>query len=253
MIHCLICRQTSQCYKCQIQELKQENTALRNELARFHTIENDALQLKYWQSQEIINTFTQSKMKIPFEYKSKLSNAYFITITFDPNKFGVAQLEDERKQYILYSLYKCIKSELLTEVYGCFEYHKNGLVHAHAILITGYPKEIQQKLHPLYTDNTKNKVVIQIDKAKHPQAQQYIEKESTHYFHYINDIIRELNDEGKPRRPEAEDAVFKPMGVERPATKLVLSRVVGSARSDDFTCLSPKDLEIRKKYIEKSI
>lgn len=239
MIHCLICHDTSQCFKCQIQELKEENSSLRKELARFHAIENDALKLQYWQQQEITNLFTQSKIKIPFEYKSKLSNAYFITITFDPNKFGVVQLEDERKQYILYSLYKCIKSKLLTELYGCFEYHKNGLIHTHAILITGYPTEIKHKLHPLYTDNTKNTVVIQIDKAKHPQAQQYIEKESTHYYYYSHFSRSE-------EVPKVNETVN--LAAEREeCPKAPLPRI------SDYTCLSPKDLEIRKKYLEKNI
>lgn len=243
MIHCIICSQTSQCFKCQIAQLKQENADLRKELARFHSITNEKLQLKYWQQQEITNTFIQSKTKIPFEYKDKLSNAYFITITFDPNKFGVEQLDDERKQYILYSLYKCIKSEMITELYGSFEYHKNGLIHSHAIAITGYHKELYDKLQPLYTDNSHNKYAIQIGKAKHPQAQQYIEKESTHYYYF--------NSHFSPSEGEEVPKVYE--SVPRSEASSTQSKAnVSLPRSFDFNPIK-YDYEKYKKNIKKTI
>lgn len=142
----------------------------------------ELLDLKYYQKMDIRNTFSENTLPFVFDYESKLSNAYFITITFDPNKFGVKENTDLRKDYILYQLTKLKQKELYTDCYGCFEYHKNGIVHSHLIMITNYPKEIKQLLKSKFTDNVHNKVVIQLDKAKFPQAQQYIEKESEHYY-----------------------------------------------------------------------
>lgn len=247
MIHCLICKDTSPCYKCQIAHLKRENADLRNELTRLHGITNEKLQLKYWQQQEITNTFIQSKTKIKFDYKSKLSNAYFYTITFDPNKFGVEPLEDERKQYILYTLYKTIKSELLTEVYGSFEYHKNGLIHTHFIAITGYPDEIYQKLKPLYTDNPHNRIALTYGKAKYPQAQQYIEKESTHYYYF------KYKESGTAKLTEV-NSVHKAVALENleEYTKVFeMEGVPSPSGLMEYTCLNPNDRNLIKKYLEK--
>lgn len=213
---CAICAGTSTlCYKCQIDKLTQEVHELREELTRLYAIKSEELKLKYHQLQDIETNIKQRNTPFNFEYESKLSNSYFCTITFDPNRFGVESQEEDRKNYILYHLLNLMNNELFTECYGSFEYHKNGIIHAHTIIITGYPNELKRSLKPLFTNNPNNRVAIQLDKAKYPQAKQYIDKESNHYFYMSriihNNIIaskaercqrRLVTDEGREREVE---------------------------------------------------
>jgi len=182
---CSICSGTSTlCYKCQVNKLTQEVHELREELTRLYAIKSDELKLKYYQLQDLQN-IKQRNTPFHFEYESKLSNSYFCTITFDPNRFGVESQEEDRKNYILYHLYNLMtKLHYITELYGSFEYHKNGIIHAHTIIVTGYPEDVKKYLKSQFTNNPNNRVAIQLDKAKYPQAKEYIDKESNHYFYY---------------------------------------------------------------------
>lgn len=186
-VNCVQCHDSNiKCYRCQIRQLKAENLSLKQELQKYYLIDNEQLSLTRYQQQDIDNNFIQQSTPLDYDYKDKLSNEYFITITFDPSKFGLQPYESERKDYILYQLTRLRNKDLFTDCYGCFEYHKNGIIHTHLIMNTAFPKEIYQILKSKFTDNSHNKVVLQIDKAKWPQAKDYINKESDHYYYTYN-------------------------------------------------------------------
>lgn len=183
---CPLCSSSShKCYRCRIKQLEEENRELRQELIKLTFTPPESFDIDYSVRMDIHNFVLRSTEAMDFEYIDKLSHAYFITITFDPAKFGCQQYEKQRKNYILAQLLELRKEDKYTECYGCFEYHDNGIVHSHLIMITAYPKYVYRFLKSKFTDNSKNKVVIQVDKAKYPQAKQYIEKESSDYY-YIN-------------------------------------------------------------------
>lgn len=187
---CAVCSSSNlQCWKCERISLKQEIISLKSELSKYNQdkLESLILTSKYKQLMTKVNLgeFHQSDNNNTFEYKSRLSLSHFLTITFDPVKFGFQPNEYERKNYILSRLCRLVKDELIKEVYGSFERHKNGIIHAHCIIIAQQEdkKEIKQYLHDQFTDNPYNRIVIDMGPAKYPQAMDYINKESDHYFH----------------------------------------------------------------------
>lgn len=121
---------------------------------------------------------------ISFDFSNKLSNSFFVTLTFDPNKFGVQPFEHERKQYLKYQFSELLKLELIQSVYGSIEYHANGIPHCHAVIIMppSNQKIVYRILKEAMTDNKRNRVSVQLDSAKWPNAIKYIEKESEEYF-----------------------------------------------------------------------
>jgi len=196
---CVKCYNTPQCLQCENKQLKNDNLQLTQQLGKLLMIQPEEFDLKYYHKMDIKKHFKrQSTPFKEFEYKSKLTNASFFTITFDPSKFGTQPFEDERKEYILHALTKSIKTEYFTEICGCFEYHKNGIVHAHFIVITAFRQQLKDCLIPYFTNNKRNLKCIDAGPAKYPQAMDYLTKESTDYFyhHYIN------------RGPELETALF---------------------------------------------
>lgn len=183
---CPLCYNSSiKCSSCEIKHLKRELASVREELVRLSIDRIEMLHLKYYQRLDVLKYAHRSVVPHKFEYESKLSNSYFFTMTFDPVKFGLHPYESERKEYILYTLIKQLKHQLFTECWGSFEYHKNGIIHTHCIIVTGSVNELYRKLQPMYTDKLQNKYAVTFGKAKYPQAEDYITKESTCYY-YIN-------------------------------------------------------------------
>ena len=181
-VNCVICKGSIQCNRCTITQLRQENQALKKELSTYYIDKSELLQLKYYEELQLRKYIQQSASPYEFEYKDKLSNAHFITLTFDPAKFGLQEYRSQRMDYISYQLTSLLQQQLTTSFYGCFENHKNGIIHAHLIMITAFPKEVFKQLKKSLTDNQYNKVCVDIGPAKYPQAKEYIEKESTDYF-----------------------------------------------------------------------
>lgn len=215
--YCVICRNSTQCFRCEIKELKQQILDLKSKIIKYESDCSEQLALHYYNKVEIRKTFSEKQMKFVFDYENKLSNAYFITITFDPNKFGVKELTDMRKDYILHQLTKLYQKEMYSDCYGCFEHHKNGIIHSHLIMITAFPKEVRAYLKSKFTDNVHNKVVIQLDKAKYPQAAEYIEKESVHYYK-IKENKEKLTSTTKTREREERNARGMSSSQEDPQT-----------------------------------
>jgi len=128
--------------------------------------------------------FERSSEPIWFDYLPWLSQAYFITLTFDPARFGVSNHTDAQKDYLLTVICQLFEKELALSVYGCFEFCKTGAVHTHMILQTNQINDVKKFCKSKLTFNAYNKHAVDVGNAKHPQAQQYIEKESVDYYTY---------------------------------------------------------------------
>jgi hypothetical protein len=185
-MQCPVCCDSSvKCSKCEIKYLKNEVNTLRRELSKYYTSDITKFTPNFTDKFNSTNFITRRQCT-PFEYnyETELSNSFFITITFDPAKFGLYPYEAERKQYIINSLYKIMKDDLIKKCYGCFEYHNNGIIHSHLIanIAPDDAKLVKRKLKEQFTDNLNNKIVVDIGKAKFPNAKEYIEKESEDYY-----------------------------------------------------------------------
>ncbi len=190
---CAVCASSNlQCWRCERISLKFEIANLKAELSKYYLIDNEKLQIEHFEKQlsmeyntyRLAVPFHKDQINRHFDYQNWLSTAYFITITFDPAKFGMQPYPTERKEYILHKFYRLMRKDLVKKVYGSFEFHKNGIIHCHAIINAQNEdiSKIKKELKPYFTDNMYNKIVIDIGPAKYPQAMEYIEKESEDYF-----------------------------------------------------------------------
>lgn len=185
MTSCAICHHSTQCYKCEIFDLKVKVRQLQSELSRYYTSDVEKLNLTYSDKQDYANFIVMRCDKpINFDYKDELSTSHFVTITFDPARFGMQPFDEERKEYIIHKLTSLMNKQLIKKCYGSFERHKNGIIHSHLIINAQQEdiKKIKQLLKSYFTDNPYNKIVIDIGPAKYPQAKDYIEKESDDYY-----------------------------------------------------------------------
>lgn len=198
MTTCVVCAGTTQCNRCIITDLRKRVKELEQQLQKYNTEIPDCLMISPLRLSKINYLFYRSTKPLEFEYKNDLKNALFITLTFDPNKFGIQPLIEERKNYILHSIRRLYKTGLIVSVYGSFEFHKSGMIHSHFIAIKKLyvdEKDIYRELRSMFTDNPHNKCAVTIYPAKFPQAKEYIEKESTDYYsiyekhNHLDDII----------------------------------------------------------------
>lgn len=100
----------------------------------------------------------------------------FITLTYDPKKFGYSNSENIQKEYFLAKIYPYIKDK---QFYGCFEHHQNGNLHMHFILkeTEEYCKIMKKEIRRYFTDDTRNRSFMDIGTAKYKLAIRYINKE----------------------------------------------------------------------------
>lgn len=163
---------------------------LKNEL-KYHKKETCKLlrlNRNFFELFDIENTY------LPIGYIGDINEYRFLTITFDPEKFGLYNNKTEEQNYILATLYRLILNNEIKQLTGSFEYQKNGTTHAHIIIrTTRGDKEIEDFLRPFYTDRENNKYAIKCLPAKFPSVEDYIQKESTEYFRY--DMNKGLYDE----------------------------------------------------------
>lgn len=245
-ISCVICKGSSQCLKCENKQLKNQLEELSQELLKFYTTDTlNKLYLSSYQMSGVKQLFQISEKPMVFEYKHYICQSYFLTLTFDPARFGLAPYPEQRIDYILYHMYKCCKYVFIKGLYGCFEHHKNGIVHSHMIIITEEKEQVYKYLHKQFTDNPHNKIAVHIDKAKHPQAKQYIEKESIYYFKYEGGMTR-----ASPDAP-SQGGTPLPVGGECPKGDSRSSESLG--KGTPYTTLSLNDKKIIEKYLKKNI
>ena len=175
-----------------IKELIIENTQLKKDNLYYRNIElqligddNDRFKLIYLQSDD----------PMAFDdYKIKNSELYFMTITFDPERFDnlIFTTSEQQKKYILYSLYKF--TDHINFMYGCFEKHQNGIIHSHILINFNDYKEFNEKyfkqLKSRFTRNLRNKYTIDIEPVKAlDKVLQYIDfgdKVKYGFFIYYN-------------------------------------------------------------------
>jgi len=125
------------------------------------------------------------------DYKIKQNLLYFMTITFDPERFDnlIFTSEDQQKDYILKSLYEF--RHYINFIYGCFEKHQNGIIHTHMIINFNDYKEFKEKyfnkLKSKFTRNLRNKYTIDIEAVRDlDKVLQYIDYgEKVKYGFYI--------------------------------------------------------------------
>lgn len=130
-------------------------------------------------SQKMYHTDLQ---EVNIQYKA-------LTITYDHKKFPqlIITPRNHQQNYIEKVLSICIRDELFTGVYGCFELQGNGTVHGHFI-IPYYANENQlyEKLVPYFTDKVHPKqYAIKIKDVDDIAGWfTYMHKESKDYIEY---------------------------------------------------------------------
>jgi len=115
-----------------IKELINENTQLKKDNLFYRNIE---IQLLHEDNQSYKLIYQRDESPMAFDdYKIKHNLLYFMTITYDPERFDnlIFTSEEQQKEYILYSLYKFRNQ--INFIYGCFEKQTNGIIHAHLLI-----------------------------------------------------------------------------------------------------------------------
>lgn len=106
----------------------------------------------------------------------------FVTLTFDPARFGVDNDPAHEALYILKVLTNGIKEEYIFQLYGCFERQRSGVVHSHCLIKTGDEIKLLRYLKRNFTNNPRNNKAVDAPPAKHPQALEYINKTCPYGF-----------------------------------------------------------------------
>jgi len=188
-MHCAICSGSSSCFSCQIKELKS-------------IIQQQAIELRHWKGESCKLLQCKKDYRLFFEISSNFlrpnyigenTEYKFITITFDPKKFGLFNVKSDEQNYILKQLLKCIKANQIKSLAGCFEYQKNGTTHAHLIArVTCSNTTLEDTLKMKFTDDTKNKYAVKVeDPNSFKNIENYLQKESIEFFRY--DIAASLD------------------------------------------------------------
>lgn len=175
---------------------------LENQLHFIYSVGHEDLELSYDKIQKIDKYIDQRKCykTLPEFNWLPIPHFKFITITFDPQRFGINNDPDKEKNYILWHLTRIQKQQWCTTYSGCFEKQKNGTIHAHLIMGTNYEIEVYKYLKKQFTNNPNNRVAIRIDPAK-TKAMEYIRKESDHYFQSKRIVNFDKTELSKPFEP----------------------------------------------------
>jgi len=188
MSSCAVCRDMSQCYKCQIVDLKKQVLALKIEL-KHNSKESNKQLIK----PDATKHFELDNKFLPIRYYGLQADYGFLTITYDSAKFGLFNLVKDEQNYIFYVLNKAIEDGYIVQLTGCFEYQKNTTTHAHLIIKSDYNnQQIEDYFRPYFTDDKKNKYAIKCYTLQKTKCESYLVKESTEYYRY--DPLRGLDD-----------------------------------------------------------
>lgn len=232
--HCVVCKHSSQCYKCQIKDLKSTIEKLTYELSYLRKGSNSLLVLKddYSKHFETDNKF------LPINYYGEMSDYQFLTITFDPQKFGLFNQPKDEQNYIFKYLTKSINKGFIKQLTGCFEYQKNGTTHAHIIIHTNYkPKEIEDHFRPSFTDDLKNRYAIKCYPLQKEKCEAYLQKESTEYYRY------DLSFDDMP-----EAGIFADCKSKCTATLKQIAQILEQYKKEQEINYKKFEKDIRKRY-----
>uniref|UniRef100_UPI0040480A85 hypothetical protein n=1 Tax=Rheinheimera sp. TaxID=1869214 RepID=UPI0040480A85 len=133
-VTCIICSTCSPCTRCIIKQLQLDNHKLKLQLQYYKKDIPEILTI----NSDYKKHFETSSFYLPFS-ESTYTNSHdfkFITITFDPSKFGLYNQDEPQKQYIYRSFHNALERFIINRITGCFEYQKNGSIHAHALIRT---------------------------------------------------------------------------------------------------------------------
>lgn len=180
--NCVVCAGSVQCLKCENFELKAEIRALRQEILKYNMDKSEVFQVSRHAEIEIYSKVLRYQHPIEafnLPTDDSIIKWRFLTLTFDPLKFGIQPYEQDRKAYILYKLLRSVHKNIIDDFYGCFEYHESGLIHAHMVINTDYnDKFIEDYFQPEFTDNRRNKRAVKCLPAK-TTVLDYIHKVNT--------------------------------------------------------------------------
>lgn len=191
---CLCRSRNDPCLECQIIELKIENKLLKEKLVYLNGDSSKSLDIpSYFPLNKYIDIY-------PSDVNHYINNnnetlffplecSYFITITFDPDKFGHYNDNNKEEDYILYILAKLYKDEIIKNFYGCFEKHKSGTIHSHLIANIYDISKFRTLIKKSFTNNARNMRAIDIGTYKLKKSIDYINKEEDYKKYYSNSNI----------------------------------------------------------------
>lgn len=194
LIQCPACYSSdyNPCYKCQIAQLKKDNHQLKVQLQYYTKSIPEILTI----NSDYKKHFDTSTFFLDFKNPINKSDYKFITITLDPSKFGLFNQDEPQMNYIFRSLYNAINKSIITQLIGCFEYQKNGSIHAHAIIKSKLTtQEIDAYFAPQFTDITKKQFAIKTEIIRNlTNVENYLKKESNSFYRYDKSIKNTLKE-----------------------------------------------------------
>lgn len=136
-------------------------------------------------NKKFINRYIQ-RQTIPLEFPAIEINEreyIFYTLTFDPDKFGVNNQPEDEKNYLLFLITQLISQQMISSIYGSFEYQKNGAIHAHFISKFEDYGLIHNHFKRGLTNRPRNNKAVLIKPVNGlEKLWRYINKESNDYF-----------------------------------------------------------------------
>lgn len=165
VFHCNKCTiLTTWCLQCQLMAARAEISRLQSENSFLKKQQDEQLN----KTLHLFNKYGKRYYdETPYTEPINKDNLYFLTITFDPNRFdGLGNDAAAEEVYILHSLALATKDKLIIELVGCFELQNNGNTHAHAHVRTYQPIELKQTLKRLFTNNMRNQKAIDLQPAR---------------------------------------------------------------------------------------
>lgn len=164
-------------YQKRIHDLEEEVKQLRFALQQLK--QKDSI-TKYYEKYFMFKSYEEMVHRIKYSIRhSKISKILpddkpikMMTLTFDPKMFKVLSNRESQRDYI--------EKVLITEydmrkelVQGCYELHKNGVVHAHIIV------DREHDLLRYFTKNQTNQYAVDCKEMPYSSAYTYITKETT--------------------------------------------------------------------------
>lgn len=163
---CVICLGClSLCSKCEIKKLKNQVSEL-TEVVNFLCNESSSVLNLSKVEINLIDIIFERYSYPADEPQIDEREFIFITLTFDPEKFGQNNQPEDEKSYLLSVISKLVKTNNLQEIYGSFEYQKNGAIHCHFISKFSDYSYIKKQLKVAMTNRPRNEKAIDIKSVK---------------------------------------------------------------------------------------
>lgn len=167
-------------YKSEFIKLQIENLKLKKEVIELKQLDSCIKLLKDLPYNNVIEI--ERKLNFPLQIEES-TVCKFITLTFDPKKFPILSNRSAQRSYIKQSLEQLIKTDYgcnykLGDIYGCYELHDSGIVHAHFVIQNIHIEELAI-LKREYTNNPNNIITPHVCNKNYREAVDYINKKET--------------------------------------------------------------------------